>query len=127
VNAVGSLLDRDFLTPVIRALARFGVTAAPGRRRELLVDGYKISGTAAHLARGRQLFHGTLLHDTDPKRMRLALNGDKSLRGKHVASVPSETANLKSYLAEPLTTDEFLLRLAGVFRDLYRIPAACAQ
>jgi lipoate-protein ligase A len=121
VNAAGSVLDRDFLVPVIDALAAFGVTATAGKRRELLVGGRKISGTAAHVVRGRQLFHGTLLFDTDLERMRRALNGDRSLRGKHVASVPSEVANLRELIAEPLSADEFLHRLAGEFRRLFTL------
>lgn len=116
VNAERSVLDRDFLTPVIEALKTFGVIATAGKRRELLVGGRKISGTAAHVARGRQLFHGTLLFDTDLERMRLALNGDRTLRGRHVASVPSEVTNLRELIAEPLTTDEFLHRLAAFFK-----------
>ena len=116
----GSALDRDFLTPVIDALASFGITATAGKRKELLVDGKKISGTAAHVTRGRQLFHGTLLYDTDLERMHHALNGNKALRGKHVASVPSQVTNLLPYMAEKITPEEFLRRLAGFFERYYR-------
>ncbi|MDR1103266.1 MAG: lipoate--protein ligase family protein, partial [Tannerella sp.] len=60
-----SFLDMDFATPVTDALRAFGITATVGKRKELLVDGRKISGTASHIARNRILFHGTLLHRTD--------------------------------------------------------------
>lgn len=126
-DAAASVLDADFLSPVVAALARFGVRAEAGPRRELLVGGLKISGTAAHVTRGRQLFHGTLLFDTDLAAMRRALGGDRSLRGKHVASVPSPTANLRPLLAEPLTAGEFLHRLAAVFREMYEIEGPSAQ
>ena len=46
------VLDRDFATPIIDALRPLGVEAVSGERKELLVGGYKISGTASHVARG---------------------------------------------------------------------------
>ncbi len=119
VNAKRSVLDRDFLTPVIDALATFGVTARVGPRRELLVGDRKISGTAAHVTRGRQLFHGTLLYHTDLERMQRALNGNLALRGRHVASVPGKVANLRELVAETLTTDEFFHRLAACFTNRF--------
>ena len=88
------VLDRDFATPIIDALRPLGVEAVSGERKELLVGGYKISGTASHVARTRILFHGTLLHRTDLGALDRALRGDVSKRGRKVASVPSPVMNL---------------------------------
>ena len=76
------VLDRDFATPIIDALRPLGVEAVSGERKELLVGGYKISGTASHVARTRILFHGTLLHRTDLGALDRALRGDVSKRGR---------------------------------------------
>jgi len=117
------ILDRDFSEPVIDALHTFGIEAVRGERKELLVDGKKISGTASHISRGRQLFHGTLLFDTDLERMHHALNGNKTLRGKHVASVPSPVMNIRALLAEKTTAPEFMERLADFFDGYFNIPS----
>ena len=119
----GKVLDRDFLAPVVAALSSFGITAAPGPRKELLADGKKISGTASHISRGRQLFHGTLLFDTDLEKMRLALNGDKSLRGKHVASVPGDVTNISELFAQKITAPQFMERLALFFENYFNTPS----
>ena len=119
----GKVLDRDFLPPVVSALNSLGITATAGPRKELLVGGKKISGTASHISRGRQLFHGTLLFDTDLKKMGCALNGNKSLRGKHVASVPSEVANISGLLMQKITAPQCMERLAVFFESYFNIPS----
>ena len=53
------VLDRDFLRPVVTLLQVLDVEATAGKRKELLAGGRKISGTASHVTRNRQLFHGT--------------------------------------------------------------------
>ena len=113
------VLDRDFATPIIDALRPLGVEAVSGERKELLVGGYKISGTASHVARTRILFHGTLLHRTDLGALDRALRGDVSKRGRKVASVPSPVMNLATLTGEQETTEHFLGRLIGFFENYY--------
>ncbi len=113
------VLDRDFTTPIVEALASLGIRATVGARKELLCDGYKISGTASHVTRTRQLFHGTLLYDSDLNALSLALRGDRSRRGKGVPSVPSPVANLKARRPETETTEGFLDLLIGYFARRY--------
>ncbi|MDL2230505.1 lipoate--protein ligase family protein [Alistipes sp. OttesenSCG-928-L06] len=119
----GKALDRDFGQPIVDALRSFGIEATVGARKEILVGGKKISGTASHVSRGRQLFHGTLLFDTDLEKMRRALNGIPSLRGKHVASVPSEVANIAGLLAQKITAPQFMERLAVFFEGYFNTPS----
>ena len=87
--------------------------------KELLVGGYKISGTASHVARTRILFHGTLLHRTDLGALDRARRGDVSKRGRKVASVPSPVMNLATLTGEQETTEHFLGRLTGFFENYY--------
>jgi len=117
------ILDRDFLTPVVDALKSFGIDAVVGSRKELLVNGEKISGTASHISRGRQLFHGTLLFDTDLGHLYHALNGNKSLRGKHVSSIPSPVTNISGLLDKKITAPEFMERLAVFFDGYFNKPS----
>lgn len=112
-------LDRDFATPILRALEALGVPATVGPRRELLCVGLKISGTASHITRTRVLFHGTLLHRTDLGRLGRVLRGDPARRGKGVASVPSPVGNIGRYSDPQESTSAFLERLAGVLLRQY--------
>lgn len=65
----------DFGVPIVAALRANGIEATVGARKELLAAGYKISGTASHVTRTSQLFHGTLLHRTDLERLDYTLRG----------------------------------------------------
>ena len=89
-----------FLQPVVAALSEMGIEATIGRRKDLWLDGkYKISGTASHISRGRELHHGTLLFDADLQKLQKALAADKpdhNLRG--TASVPSPVMNVREYM-----------------------------
>jgi lipoate-protein ligase A len=109
------LLDAKPHAPIIAALKTMGVDARTGLRGELTVGGRKISGTAAYVSDRREMFHGTLLFDTDMAHMSKALSGNgsatsngsstcnNSSRGRRIASVPAETINLRSLLPPPLT------------------------
>ncbi len=113
-----ALLDSDPTRPVRDALASMGIAAQVGPRGELTVDGKKISGTASYVASRRELFHGTLLFESNLQTMERALRGDGSKRGKKVASVPSEVVNLNGLLPE-MTAEGFMRRLAEFFRNYY--------
>ena len=114
-----SVLDRDFLRPVVTLLQVLGVEATAGKRKELLAGGRKISGTASHVTRNRQLFHGTLLHRTDLHMLEQALRGDRTARGKGVASVPSPVANIAELLHSDETTEAFLERFGALLLQYY--------
>lgn len=110
-------LDRDFLSPVVASLSDMGITAAVGARNELLVGGKKISGTASHITKGRQLFHGTLLYSTDLNMMHSALRGDASKRGKKVASVPGEVLNLIDIMQDKAPAPVFFERFIRILTE----------
>jgi lipoate-protein ligase A len=55
--------------------------------------------------------------------MRRALNGDPSLRGRHVASVPSPVANIRGRLRQKTTAPEFMERLADFFECYFNTPS----
>lgn len=83
---------------IIRALARFGITADASGRNDILVEGRKISGSAYKLTRDRAFHHGTLLINTDLTRLAHYLNPDaKKLVSKGISSVRSRVANLTEF------------------------------
>lgn len=115
----GPVLDRDFSAPIIAALRANGIEASVGPRKELLAGGCKISGTASHVTRTCQLFHGTLLHRSDLGRLACALRGDRSLRGKSVASVPSPVTNIAAISGTDETTETFLSKMTDFLSGYY--------
>lgn len=92
-------LSHRFLDPVVEVLHRMGIPAEIRKRKDLWLDGYKVSGTASHVSRGRELHHGTLLYDTDLQILRRSLDAqNRSLIKKATASVPSPVKNIRSFL-----------------------------
>ena len=54
-----------FVVPVLRALERFGVTAAFNGRNDLTIDGQKFSGNSQYARHGRLLHHGCIMLDSN--------------------------------------------------------------
>ncbi len=109
-------MDTDFLKPVMEVLSKFNIKSQIGKRKDLwLSTGYKISGTASHIAKNRILFHGTLLYDSNLDFLANALTvteKDESLKG--IASVPSPVKNIKMFLAQ---TDNLVMNKESFFED----------
>ena len=86
----------------LKPLTYFGVIPLIGKRKDLwLPDGFKISGTAAHITAKRALHHGTLLYDADLEVLSTCLSPktiNPELKG--IASVPSPVKNIHVFLQE---------------------------
>lgn len=102
-----SPLNADFLLPVIKVLSTLQVPVELGKRKDLwLKSGHKISGTASHISRNRELHHGTLLYNTDLWKLQQSLETDISLekneviKKKRTASIKSPVKNISSFLFE---------------------------
>lgn len=97
----GEPLSARFLDPVVETLRALDIPVEIRKRKDLWLEGYKISGTASHLSKGREIHHGTLLYDTDLHMLSKALSPEKrDLVRKATASVPSPVKNIRSYLKE---------------------------
>ncbi|SFL14879.1 lipoate--protein ligase family protein [Proteiniphilum acetatigenes] len=95
----GEPLSARFLDPVVEALRALDIPVEIRKRKDLWLEGYKISGTASHLSKGREIHHGTLLYDTDLQMLSKALNPEqRDLVRKATASIPSPVKNIRSYL-----------------------------
>lgn len=108
-----SALDGSFLEPVIEILASLGLSVNKGPRKDLWIGGAKISGTATHVTKTRELHHGTLLYDTDLEALHRALGLDRRPQAVvggcrcKVASVPSPVTNLRQYLPSDMAAKDF--------------------
>jgi lipoate-protein ligase A len=92
----------EFLLPVIAVLGQLGIPVEAGKRKDLwLPGGFKVSGTASHVSKGRVLHHGTLLYETDLEQLHRSLNPERrDLVAKATASVPSPVKNISAFLKE---------------------------
>ena len=93
---------------VAAALRERGVPAEQSGRNDILVEGRKCSGYAKRLSKDRMMIHGTLMWDVDLVQLTQALSvpGSK-LESKGIASVRSRVANLKDYLPEFGSINDF--------------------
>lgn len=100
-DSTGAPLSTRFLEPVVVVLHKLGIPVVIGKRKDLWLEGRKISGTASHISRGRELHHGTLLYDADLEVLQRALTSENGhLIKKATASVSSPVRNIRSYLLE---------------------------
>lgn len=97
-----SPLGDAFLEPVVNVLRSLEIPVEVGIRKDLwLPGGFKISGTASHVGKTKELHHGTLLYDTSLERLQQALTPHTPGRIKaSVASVPSPVKNIRRFLYE---------------------------
>lgn len=109
-------LSSEFLQSIIQVLMELYIPVSIGKRNDIwLPGGYKISGTASHVGKFRELHHGTLLYDSNLEKLQKALSPKTSLTGlRAIASVPSPVKNIRAFLAEqnkitPSVSDFFQL------------------
>lgn len=106
---------RNFTSPIIDALDRLGVKAELGKRNEILVDGYKVSGNAQYIAGKRMVSHGTLLYNTNLAQMEQALKVKRYfIKSKSIKSIPSPVANISDFLAQPAQIETFQKHLLKI-------------
>lgn len=91
----GAFNSEGNLTAVAHALNLAGLAVHTGPRRDLWVQGYKVSGSAFQLHRNFSIHHGTLLISADLNRLRQVLESRLLINGSRaVSSVPSPVTNI---------------------------------
>lgn len=97
-----SSLSTDFLLPIVNVLDTMNIPLEIGKRKDLwLPRGFKISGTASHVSKNRELHHGTLLYNTDLDKLKKSLFvRTKNNEIKAIPSVPSTVKNIRTFLEE---------------------------
>lgn len=101
-----------FVNPIINVLRELGVDATLVGRNDIVAYGKKISGNAQRLYQRKFLHHGTLLFDVNIEDLAEALNvsADK-IESKGIKSIRSRVGNIREFLKEDMTIDEFRERL----------------
>jgi lipoate-protein ligase A len=110
---------KKFTSPVVEALKSLGVDAEMSGRNDLLAEGRKISGNAQFSTKGRMFSHGTLLFDSEIEHVVSALNVKKDkIESKGIKSIRSRVANIKEFLKEDVTIEQFRqLLLEAIFKS----------
>ncbi len=103
---------RRFTEPVIAALHHLGVNAELTGRNDIQIGERKISGNAQYTTCGRMFSHGTLMFDVnlDDVAAALTVKAEK-MESKGIKSVRSRVANIRDYLRQDMTIQEFRRQL----------------
>jgi len=114
-----SSLNNDFLQPVVTILNEQGIPVTVGKRKDLwLESSYKITGTASHVGKSRELHHGTLLYDTNTVVLEQSLSSNENdVTVKAIASVRSTVKNVREWLTDQ---GQFTLDATDFFGFLIR-------
>lgn len=92
---------------VAAMLRALGLEASASGRNDVMIGDSKVSGNAFYHIPGRSIVHGTMLYDTDLRRMTGALTPSKvKLGAKGVESVRSRITTVREHLPV-LTIDDF--------------------
>jgi len=103
---------KKFTQPIVDALKEMGVDAELSGRNDILAGGRKISGNAQFSTKGRMFSHGTLMFDTEIEAVVSALKVRKDkIESKGIKSIRSRVANIMEFIEEPITIDDFRLKL----------------
>ncbi|HEX7057822.1 MAG TPA: lipoate--protein ligase [Bacilli bacterium] len=103
---------RKFTEPVAAALREMGVAAQVSGRNDIQVGERKISGNAQYSTKGRMFSHGTLLFDSEIEHVVSALRvNENKLQSKGIKSIRSRVANIKEFLREDITIEQFREKL----------------
>ena len=98
---------------ILKTINTLGFKAYLSPREDIIVDQqgkrYKISGNAFYFNKDKVLHHGTLLIDSDTKKLEKYLhhNVNRSLNGRGVKSVRSSIINLKDII-QKTTVEKFI-------------------
>lgn len=104
-SEIGQVSYQNIIT---EALLKFGLRVSFNGKNDLLIDGKKFSGNAAYDDGNIVCQHGTLLVDSDIKRMSFYLTPDISkLEKNHVKSVSARVVNL-SELSPDISIDNLM-------------------
>ena len=120
-----SSFNGEFLKPIIDVLKSLDIEVKKGIRNDLwLNDEFKISGTASHIKKTRELHHGTLLYDSNLELLEESLTSlNRNMQLKAIPSVPSKVLNIKEYLLlqkkEVYQKDNFFVILMSRLREYF--------
>lgn len=85
-----------------KMLSTLGLDVSITERKDLFLNGKKISGSAQSIKRKNSLYHGTLLYDSDLNKLTKYLNSNKATESNATKSVSSKVTNIKFLLEKDI-------------------------
>lgn len=117
-----SSLSADFLLPIVAVLQSFNIPVEIGKRKDLWVNGFKISGTASHISKNREMHHGTLLYNTNLEKLQKSLTSQKiNSEIKATKSVSSRVKNIKEFMYEKYSAYDFFQMFSDKLIEYHQI------
>jgi len=116
-----SLTDFEkFTRPIVEVIRQLGADARFAGKNDLMIDGKKIAGNAAHIHKNKILHHGCLLFSSEMRNVSQALriNPVKYIDKAH-KSVPKRVTNISEHIKKPVTVEQFAELLMNHVLELY--------
>ncbi len=123
-RATGKIDFSLYYKPIVAALQAMGVDAELSGRNDITVDGKKVIGASQSIWKGRVLSNGCILFDVKMENLISALNvRPEKLVTKGISSVKARVTNIKPYLGEDKTVEDFKqLLLTEIFKQFGEEP-----
>jgi lipoate-protein ligase A len=97
-----------------------GIDARFEGKNDLMINGLKFSGNAAHIFKNKILHHGTILFASEMRNVAEALKiNPVKYQDKAQKSVPKRVTNISEHLKEPMTVDQFAQKVMDYVVSLY--------
>lgn len=97
-----------FTRPIIEVIRQLGADAHFEGKNDLMIDGKKFSGNAAHIHKNKILHHGTILFSSEMRNVSGALKiNPAKYTDKAIKSIPKRVTNVSAHLNEPISLDAF--------------------
>ncbi len=108
-----SLSDFEkFTKPIIDVIRELGVDAKFEGKNDLMIEGKKFSGNAAHIHKNKILHHGTILFSSEMRNVSEALRiNPVKYVDKAVKSIPKRVTNVSEHLKQPISLEAFTKKL----------------
>lgn len=104
----GKIDFKAYYEPIVAALRALGAPAELSGRNDITVDGKKVVGASQSIWSGRVLSNGCILFDVKMESLAEALRvRPEKLKSKGVSSVRARVTNIKPYVGEDKTVDDF--------------------
>ncbi len=121
-NSDSKIDFRKATRPIVDFLSQFGLKVELSRISNLSVNNLKISGNAAHVYKNRSLHHGTLLYNTDIRKLAsLISRKDMPYASKAIKSNPTDIVNIATVTGSSLSYPEFKLELQKYLFNVLQI------
>ncbi|HQU97233.1 MAG TPA: lipoate--protein ligase [Saprospiraceae bacterium] len=109
-----------FTKPIVDVIRQMGIDARFEGKNDLMINGLKFSGNAAHIFKNKILHHGTILFASEMRNVAEALKiNPVKYQDKAQKSVPKRVTNISEHLKEPMTVDQFAQKVMDYVVSLY--------